>query len=191
MNSAAVFPVMETDRLVLREHGEQDARSILELFGDTEVVRHFGMKPISSLNAAEQMIKYFRKNSREAGLTRWAVVLKSENTVVGSVFYTNIEKPYFRAEIGFLLNRSYWGRGIMKEAAERVISFGFEQMSLNRIQALVSVDNRRSVSLVERLGFSKEGVLREHSFNYVEKRFEDMYAFALLAQDHKKTEREP
>lgn len=176
---------METNRLVLREFEGQDAQAVLELFGDTEVVRYFGMRAITSLNAAKQMIGYFEKSRKKIGIHRWAIVLKSENAVMGSVFYTNIEKPYFRAEIGFLLNRGYWGKGIMKEAVERIISFGFEQMNLNRIQALVSVDNRRSISLIKRLGFTKEGILREYSFNYVENRFEDMYVFALLARENR------
>ncbi|MCD4706479.1 MAG: GNAT family N-acetyltransferase [Candidatus Sabulitectum sp.] len=184
MNSVTVSSVMETDRLVLREHTIQDAQAILEIFGDTEVMRHFGMKPVSSLDDAIKMVNYFERNRKENGLNRWAVALKKNRHVVGSIFYTNIEKPYSRAEIGFLLNRSYWGKGIMHEAAEKIISFGFEHMSLNRIQALVSVDNRRSISLVKRLGFRKEGILREHNFNYVENRFADMYAFALLVKEH-------
>lgn len=177
---------METDRLILREHTRQDAQAILEIFGDIEVMRHFGMKPVSSFSAAEQMIEYFERDREKNGLNRWAVVLKSEDAVVGSIFYTNIEKPYFRAEIGYLLNRGYWGRGIMREALEKIISFGFEQMDLNRIQALIAPDNRRSINLMERLGFDREGILREHNFNYVENRFEDMFAFALLAREHKK-----
>ncbi|MCK5034960.1 MAG: GNAT family N-acetyltransferase [Candidatus Sabulitectum sp.] len=182
MNLISSTSVIETGRLVLREHTMQDAKAILELFGDTEVVRHFGMKPIKSIADARQLIEFFQKSREETGLNRWAVVLKDEDAMVGSIFYTNIERPYYRAEIGFLLNRVYWGRGIMREAAERIISYGFEVMNFNKIQALVSVENGRSINLIEKLGFTREGILREHNFNYVENGFEDMYSFALLAR---------
>lgn len=175
---------METERLVLREHISEDANAILEIFGDIEVMRFFGMKPIQSLNAARKMIDYFKKSSEENGLNRWAVVLKDLDAVVGSIFYTNIEKPYFRAEIGYLLSRKHWGKGIMTEALERIISFGFEQMNLNKIQALITIDNQRSFALIERLGFCREGVLREHNFNYVDNKFDDIYAYALFARKH-------
>jgi len=184
MSSNTVSAGIETERLVLREHISEDTNAILEIFGDIEVMRFFGMKPIQSLNAARKMIDYFKKSREEHGLNRWAIVLKDLDTVVGSVFYTNIEKPYFRAEIGYLLGRKHWGKGIMTEALEKIISFGFETMNLNKIQALITIDNQRSFALVERLGFCREGILKEHNFNYVDNKFDDIYAYALFAQHH-------
>lgn len=187
MSSDVASVRIETERLIMREHISEDANAILEIFGDIEVMRFFGMKPILSLNAAKKMIDYFKKNSEENGLNRWAIVLKDDHAVVGSIFYTNIEKPYFRAEIGYLLGRDHWGKGIMTEALKKIIHYGFEQMNLNKIQALISLDNKRSIDLVERLGFSKEGILKEHNFNYVNNKFDDIYAYALIKKKRNNT----
>jgi RimJ/RimL family protein N-acetyltransferase len=70
----------------------------------------------------------------------------------------------FRADVGFELSKEYWGKGLASEALEAVINYGFEQLNLQRIQALIEPPNDSSQKLVERKGFIKEGLLRNYEF---------------------------
>ena len=107
--------------------------------------------------------------------------MKADHELMGTCGYYDWNKTVRRAEIGYDLNPTYWGRGIMTEALHAVLKHGFEEMDLNRIQAIIDSKNTRSMKLVKRLGFKKEGVLRQRSFFNGE--FRDDVCFSLLKRE--------
>ena len=113
---------------------------------------------------------------------RWGITLKDDGSIVGSCGFYKWEKdPHRKAEMGYDLAPAYWGRGIMREALQAIIQYGFDEMNLNRITVLVISYNDRSLRLVDRLGFVKEGVMRESA--YFDGRFIDDVLLSLLKRD--------
>jgi len=101
--------------------------------------------------------------------------------LIGTCGYYDWNKTAQRAEIGYDLDPAYWGQGIMNEALRVVLKHGFEEMRLNRIQAIIDSRNVRSLRLVQRLGFKKEGVFRQRS--YFNGQFRDDVCFSLLKKE--------
>ena len=87
----------------------------------------------------------------------------------------------FKAEIGDDLGRDYWHQGYMSEALRAMLAYGFETLKLNRIEALVMPENEASATLLRRLGFSEEGVLREYA--YFKGEYHDLRFFSLLRRE--------
>jgi len=110
------------------------------------------------------------------------VIWRGSSKLIGSCgFYKWVKEEARSAEIGYDLNPAYWGKGIMAESLETMIRFGFERMSLNRIRVLIPSHNDPSMRLVQRLGFKKEGVLRDRA--YFQGRYVDDVCFSLLRRE--------
>jgi ribosomal-protein-alanine N-acetyltransferase len=116
---------------------------------------------------------------------RWGITLKSGEApgeVIGTCGYHAWAKDHFRAEIGYELARDYWGQGLMAEAIKALLAFGFEEMALNRVEAMVLEGNKASAGFLEKLGFQREVILREYEF--VRGKFRDVLLFSLLSKDY-------
>ncbi|MBN1537282.1 MAG: GNAT family N-acetyltransferase [Anaerolineales bacterium] len=148
------FPILKTGRLILRQITADDKEAIFCNFSDEAVTRWFFDQPFSELQQAEALIDEFDQHFvDECGIT-WAITLKDENDVIGTCGLEPYQKGG-RGEIGFDLVQAYWGKGIMSEALRAAIAYGFECLSLQGIDADTYCDNKRSLILLERLGFSK------------------------------------
>ncbi|MGZ3478513.1 MAG: GNAT family N-acetyltransferase, partial [Polyangiales bacterium] len=109
------------------------------------------------------------------------VTLRGEDAPIGVVGFASIDRANAGAKVAWELSRAHWGRGLMSEAAARVVAHGFDVLGLHRLEAHIHPDNRPSMRLAERLGFVREGVLRD---NYrFEDRFTDTVMFAKLSTD--------
>jgi [ribosomal protein S5]-alanine N-acetyltransferase len=178
------FPVLETKRLVLREVTKEDAYSILNYLSDEEVMKYYGLEPFQSINDAIDEISWYQSIQENKTGIRWGITLKDQGVVIGSCGFHKIASQHFRTEIGFELSKEQWGKGIANEAVEAIIRYGFEQMNFQRIEALIEPPNLSSQRLVEKLGFIREGLLRNYEFT--RGKFEDLYMYSLLKQDFDK-----
>ncbi|SEN48463.1 ribosomal-protein-alanine N-acetyltransferase [Mucilaginibacter gossypiicola] len=174
------FPVLTTERLVLRRFTHDDAADLFEMRSN-EIVMQYIHRPINKtiddavglINVIEELL------SKNDGIT-WCICLKNSNKYIGSIGFWRIEKDNHRAEIGYLLNPAYQGRGIMQEAVLTVIDYGFKELKLHSIEARVSPDNVASVNLLLKNKFIREAYFKEdHLFNG---RFEDTMIYSLLTQ---------
>lgn len=175
--------MLETERLVLREITSDDLQWYFEHFSTPEIVEGQGFPPPENLSAAkEELERYVLGLFKEGTGFRWGITLKGQSKLIGSCgFYKWDKELGKRAEIGYDLNPKYWGKGIMREALDAMIEFGFEKMGLNRIEVLIMTTNDRSVKLIESLGFRKEGLMREHAtFNG---KWVDDLLYALLKRE--------
>lgn len=176
-----VFPVLTTERLVLRELRFEDAPDVLIFRGDP-VVQRFNGPVYQSVEEAEACIKRAHEEyATEAGIT-WAVTLRDSAIVVGMFSFHHWSKRHRRAEVGYDLGRAYWGQGIASEALRAIIRFGFERMNLNYIYAGTIADNHESVRLLERLGFQREGTRRQFSWED-DGQFHDSAMYGLLQDE--------
>ena len=182
MQETREFPRLETVRLVLREMTLEDVGFYYHHFNNDKVIEGSCFPGPETLEAAkEELERYCVNPFKENRGIRWGIIMKVDNELIGTCGYYDWSKTVRRAEIGCDLNPIYWGRGIMTEALHVVLKHGFEEMELNRIQAIIDSKNTRSMKLVHRLGFKKEGVLRQRSFFNGE--FRDDVCFPLLKRE--------
>ena len=176
------FPVLRTERLLLREVTSKDAPWYFRHFNTWEIVDGQEYPGPKDMKTARLELKfYFTDNFTKGTGIRWGVTLKGSDELIGSAGLYKWTKKTSQAETGYDLDPKYWGQGIMTEAMTTIIQYAFDKMKANRIEAMVSPRNGNSQKLVRALGFRKEGVLREHDF--YKGKFTDDYLFALLKRD--------
>lgn len=175
---------LHTDRLVLRRMQNEDADFILKQFSDEEVSKYLvDNEPIATIEEANEIISWSHSNATNPTNNRWLIVLKETNEPIGTIGYHRWEHNNNIAEIGYDLYKTYWKCGIMNEAMQVVLKFGFEKMLLNRIQAFVHIENIASYNLLKKSGFYSEGIIRD-MYLYRGK-YHDHYIMSLLRRDYK------
>ena len=117
----------------------------------------------------------------KAGLgIRWGICLEGSDRLIGTIGFNNFTKNH-RANIGYDLLTEYWGKGIMSEALEAILEFGFNILEVNRIEAEVMTGNIASEKLLHKTGFTNEGVLRQ--WMHWNEQYYDMTMFSLLKRE--------
>jgi ribosomal-protein-alanine N-acetyltransferase len=158
------FPVIETERLVLREIGREDANRLLILRSDPEVLRYIDREPMQTMAEAEEWVQKVQQSFTNAEGVSWVTCLKERNELIGVAGLWRIIKEHYRAEIGYTLMPEYWNLGLMTEALKAIIDFGFKKMNLHSIEANINPDNIASIKTAEKLGFVREAYFRENYF---------------------------
>ncbi|MBT3362111.1 MAG: GNAT family N-acetyltransferase [Chloroflexi bacterium] len=182
-NGKSVFGQIETERLLLEPIGMPYQEFVFNHFSDPVVTRFMvDEEPLTDMEGAAELIEFYT-SPKEPRHNRWVLVTKSDSTPIGTCGYHKWNGKDNIAEIGYDLSPAYWGKGYMTEALKSATEVGFESMKLNRIQAFVDVNNIKSVSLAKRLGFTREGTVRDkHLFRG---KYYDHYMFSLLRREWK------
>lgn len=175
------FPVLRTERLLLRQPTLADAADVF-VFSSDPMVQKYNAEPTTDIVEAEELIKAYNAEYESTEGVILGITLQGVDTVIGMIgfHYWSIHN---RAMLGYDLAREYWGRGIGSEAARRVIRFGFENMALNRIEAPTIVDNHESVRMLEKLGFTREGIRREYTLEE-DGEYHNSAMYALLLSEY-------
>lgn len=176
------FPEIETSRLVLKEIIESDDKDIFEIFSDDEVMKYYDIEPLKALEEAKELIQQLDRRIKNKKGIRWGIHLKDNYKLIGTCGYQSLSTQSFRAEIGYELSKEYWGQGLMQEALQSIIDFGINDLSLNRIQALVEPENIKSINLLRKIGFNEEGTLYEYEF--YKGKFKDLAMLSLLKVEY-------
>ncbi len=178
------FPEIRTKRLILRQPTMKDVRWYYEYFSRPEIVWGGGEPGPRDMKAARrQFSEYLVDIYRKRRGFRWIITLKGEGRPIGTLgYYKWSPAAGYQAEMGYDLAKEYWGRGIMSEAMNAVIDFGFEKMGLNRIEVFIMPRNKRSIRMIKHLGFRREGLLRQRYFDEFGN-FADDILFAMLKDD--------
>ncbi|MCW8128371.1 GNAT family N-acetyltransferase [Microbulbifer halophilus] len=161
MSQELFFPVIETERLTLKPLVVDDSDSLLEIFSDPEVMRYWNTEPWVTIQESLDFINEGNDSMRRQESIVLGVYLKSTGELAGKCMLFSYDKESKRAEIGFGLGRSCWGKGYINEAGEALIQYGFNSLGLRRIEAEIDPDNQSSAKALEKLGFSREGLLRQ------------------------------
>lgn len=156
------FPFLETDRLLLREITEKDAADLFLNFSNPEVMKLYGSDPLVNIEEARGLVHSFHVAFTESKGIRWGIQLKNTDSLIGTVGFHAVSLKHRRAEIGYEVNPTYWGKGFAKEAIGKAVEYGLNEMNLKRIGAIVFLENRPSNKLLHKLGFQKEGILRSY-----------------------------
>jgi ribosomal-protein-alanine N-acetyltransferase len=178
------IPTLETDRLILRELSPADATAVFALFADPEVVKYYDTSRFERIEQASSLIESFRRRHEAGTCIRWAMVRKSDSTVVGTCGFPSIVARHHRAEIGFELASAYWRQGFMSEAVQALLRFAFVEVGFNRVEGLVMPGNDASSALLVKFGFREEGLLKQYT--YWKDRYFDLRMYACLKSDFEK-----
>lgn len=175
------FPVLETERLILRQPRLSDAPDVF-VFSSDPVVQKYNAEPTTDIAEADELIRAYNAEYESTDGVIWGITLQGVDAVIGMIgfHYWSIHN---RAMLGYDLARAYWGRGIGSEAARRVIRFGFKNMGLNRIEAPTIEDNHESVRMLEKLGFTCEGIRREYTLED-DGKYHNSAMYALLLSEY-------
>lgn len=177
------FPQLVTPRLVLREITLDDAEFWVRNFSDPDVVELTAWEPPRDLEGAQaEIMEFCIRPFRESTGIRWGISFRDRPALIGTLGYHQwVREGAQRARMGYDLLREHRRQGIMTEAMRAAVAYGFTTMGLHRIEVLVDPVNSASLRLAERLGFHREGVLRENT--YFRGRFIDDVIFSLLRQE--------
>lgn len=155
------LPTLTAPRVELRHLRAGDAPEVFAIFSDPEVMRYWDSPPHRDLADAASYVDEIDGKFRSRTLFQWGVARREEDRVVGTCTLFHLDAGHRRAELGFALARAVWGQGLMSEALAALLGFAFDTLALHRLEADVDPRNERSLRALERLGFRREGYLRE------------------------------
>lgn len=155
------LPPLETSRLVLRHLLPSDAPDVFAVFSDPRVMRYWDALPMPAVEDAVRYIEEIDDHLRHRTLFQWGAEERATGRVIGTCTLLHVSMPHQRAEIGFALGSAHWGKGLAYEMVTAFLAFAFDDLRLHRLEADVDPRNERSLRLLERLGFRREGFLRE------------------------------
>jgi ribosomal-protein-alanine N-acetyltransferase len=147
----ATFPILETERFVLREATPEDAPAIFRIMSDARVTRYFGREPMLVFDEAIERAEEFRTSFAEQSGVRWAIANRADGEFIGTCGFWRLIKEHFRAEIGYELAPEWWGKGVMTEAVAAALTFGFTRMGLHSVEAQIHPANIGSRRVLEKL----------------------------------------
>jgi [ribosomal protein S5]-alanine N-acetyltransferase len=175
---------LNTTRLLLREFADHDFAALRAIDADPVIQRYRGGQTITA-EQTRAFIELTKRFAEEQPQTRYpfVVVLQSENAVIGACGLSITNYALREAELWYVLNRQYWRHGYMTEAAQALITFGFQQLQLHRIWAMCHPENIGSWRVLEKLGMTREGRLRQHYWE--QEQWRDSFMYALLDHEWK------
>lgn len=176
-----LFPEIETERLWLKKMKATDAAALFELRASKTVMQFINRPLADTTDDALALINVVSDMLEKHEAITWGIFAKSHPSLIGTIGFWRIEKENYRAEIGYLLHPSWQGLGMMTEALHAVLLFGFQQLQLHSVEAVVNPANTASIRLLEKVGFKKEAHFREKYF--CKGKFLDSAVYSLLATE--------
>ncbi len=183
------LPTIPANRVVLRWLENDDVESLFSIFSHREVARYWSSPPLPSLAHAKELLTEIRDCFEKKSLFQWGVARADNNLIVGTCTLASLDPSNRRAEVGFALGHAHWGQGYITEALTALFHFAFNELNLHRIEADVDPRNAASIKALERLGFQREGHLRERWI--VNGEIQDALYYGLLAREWVKRSPKP
>lgn len=177
----SALPIINAPRVSLRWINEQDVDAFYAIYSHPEVMRYWSFPALTERDQAAKLVREIHEGFQRQALLKWGIARRTDDLLIGSITLFNLDFTHRRAEIGYALGRGHWGKGYMQEALTAVIAYAFEELGFHRIEADVDPRNDASIRTVERLGFQREGYLRERW--QVNGEIQDALFFGLLRPD--------
>ena len=173
------FPVLETERLVLRNLTKEDKYDLFESRSNPTTMQYIPRPIAKTVDDVSQLIDIILGYTATNERINWAVTEKGNDKLIGFIGYPNFKHESLRAEIGYMLNPNYTGKGIAYEALKAIIDYGFNTIGLHSIEAIIRTENKASVKLIEKAGFVKEAHFKDYIFHNGQ--FYDEFVYSLIA----------
>jgi RimJ/RimL family protein N-acetyltransferase len=176
-------PELRTERLFLRPFTVADAPVVQQLAGDRDIA-----SPTLNIphpyedGVAEGWISTHQQQLEAGKSVTFAIVLRKDGALIGSISLMEIDRQYEHAELGYWIGKPYWNSGYCTEAAEAILHYGFAVLDLNRIHAYHFGRNPASGRVMEKIGMTREGCRRQHVKKWGA--FEDLEMYAILKDEY-------
>ncbi|HRF96840.1 MAG TPA: GNAT family N-acetyltransferase, partial [Aggregatilineales bacterium] len=162
----STFPILTTERLILRRLHHDDAGAIMELFSDPQVLRFLNNSPTDTLKKATQLINWLDGAFDKQEAVQWAFVLRDENRFIGTGGNYAWDRDDRHIDIGYNILPKYWGKGYATEASHAMIKWTFENMNVHRIQSDCTDGHIASERVMLKCGFKFEGISRQSCWEH-------------------------
>jgi ribosomal-protein-alanine N-acetyltransferase len=173
------FPILKTQRLLLRQLKTSDADAVLSLRSNEEVMKYIPRPYLKTKEDALDLIALFNDKIENAIGINWCIsFLEEPEKIIGIIGYYRMKPEHYRAEVGYMIFPKHNGKGIVTEALQKVVEYGFKVMKLHSIEAILDPENKGSEKVLLKNGFVKEAHLIENE--YYEGRFLDSMIYSLL-----------
>ena len=176
------IPTLETERLTLRRMKPSDSRDMFEYASKPEVTRYLLWEPHQNQRQTQDYLEYLQTRYRVGDFYDWALVDRERSKMIGTCGFTSLDFYNNSAEVGYVLNPEYWGRGIACEALCEVLKFAFMELNIHRVEAKYIVGNDRSRRVMEKCGMSFEGVRRSSMF--IKGSYRDIGICSILSEEY-------
>ena len=173
------FPILKTERLLLRRVNVDDAETILDLRSNDEVMKYIPRPYLKNREEALDLIAMFDDKIENGIGINWGITfLDKPEKIIGIIGHYRMKPEHYRAEVGYMLFPEFNGQGIVSEALQKVVEYGFSDMKLHSIEAILDPANVASEKVLLKNGFIKEAHLFENE--YYDGRFLDSMIYSKL-----------
>ncbi len=172
------FPVLSTERLLLRKLVPEDVHAVFFLRSDERVMKYIDKEPVKTLDEAMAFIEKIDGLIQNNEAINWAIVHKESQQAIGYIGFWNFQPQHYRSEIGYVLHPDFWNQSIIPEAMKAALGYGFNEMDLHSVEANVNPENIGSIKVLEKLRFVREAYFRENY--YYNGKFLDSAIYSLI-----------
>ena len=183
------LPTLETERLILRKLTPADEADVFAYASDPEVARLVPWEAHRSLDDTRRFLQGVLERYTRGEPDVWAIAEKASGRVIGTIRMGEYRAQHGRASVGYALARPYWNRGLTTEALRAVLRFGFDVVGLNRIFAVCYPEDPASARVMENVGMTYEGTLRDAAFE--KGRYRSLKVYAILRREYDAPGRAP
>jgi RimJ/RimL family protein N-acetyltransferase len=176
------IPVLTGPRIRLRPMRPTDADALFAMKSDPRVMRYWSHAPWTERAQAVAQLEQLARDRENTEFYQWAITADGGDTLLGTMSIFALNRAHRRADVGYSLASAVWGKGYATEALRLAIDFAFGTLGLARLEADIDPRNEASCRLIERIGFAREGLLRERW--HVAGEVTDSAMYGLLAREH-------
>ena len=178
------MPTLSTERLLLRPMHPMDAEDMYDYARRSEVTRYLLWREHEDISFTRDYLNYIGRRYALGDFYDWAIVERESRKMIGTCGFTKIDTANNSAEIGYVLNPDFHRRGFGSKAVKEILKFGFEELSLNRIEARFMQGNEASLSLMKSVGMTFEGYMRD--FIFVKGSYRTVGVSSILRSEYEK-----
>ena len=177
------FKNLETQQLFLRRVSTDDVEEIMKLRGDAATMKYIPRPLVTNKEEALEHIKMINDKIEANIGINWAVTLKGNTKLIGIIGHYRIQPENHRCEIGYMILKEYWGKGITTEAIDVVLKYGFQVLNMHSIEAIIDPENTASEKVLLKNGFLKEAHILENEL--YDGKFWDTVIYSILKRYYK------
>lgn len=175
------LPILETERLILRKVTIEDIQDMYLYGSDEEVSKYVTWNTHETISDTKGFVEFVLNKYENKQVSPWGIECKENGKFIGTIDFVWWQPNNKTAEIGYVISKDYWRKGLTSEVAKEIIKFGFEKMDLVRIQARCDVENIGSARVMEKAGMSFEGIIRKGIF--VKGMHRDLKMYSILKEE--------
>ena len=180
MSLHSAFPILKSDRLLLRQFTAADQQMVFYGLSHPQVIPFYGVS-YNTYEATKAQMDWFADLEKEQKGVWWAICRQADLAFVGAGGLNDWDHKSRKAELGFWLLPEYWGQGFMQEAIPLITRHAFKNMDIHRIEGFVESQNIACKKAMQKLGFIHEGTMRQCELK--NESWIDLEIYALLSTD--------